>query len=187
MNQDKDFIKTVFRILNSPETSVLKNKDSAPKQWTINGEDYPLETITITDNLDDVIIRITENEETKTCIVDKCEFGNAVKLWYMEKMLNKRSKSGKFSRLITNINLINDILTKISGNDYYISVIHEVIPVFQQYYIKYNNDKYTTIVFNGSLTKITHNNIEYNIQSSGYIGFKLNLLKKELDRKKRVK
>ncbi len=125
----------------------------------------------------------------------RCVLGEGIRptarLWLLKFELESATSPEPFEKLAnkvksfkSDIKLINKVLTVLVHDDTRVSVEHET-NVMKKYEVLYNmnNQKYKLIVeYIGSLVKFTENAVETTLDADGYIGWKLGVLRKELDK-----
>ena len=159
IKSDKQVIRSVRQMLRGEGVSVVSNGNlDDGQQWTVHGENYPYELADIRDNFYDVTISVKDGDEEYGRTITKESTLNSVRLWYLEQLLKKYSKSGKFDEIVREIKYINDILTILANPGARVTVVNEVIPVLKEYEIIYDINRKMTIAFNGSLVKIKTEN-----------------------------
>lgn len=182
IQSDKQLINSVRQMLRGEGVSVVFNGNlDDGQQWTVHGENYPYELADIRDNFYDVTISVKDGDEEYGKTITKESTLNSVRLWYLEQLLKKYSKSGKFDEIVREIKYINDILTILANPGARVTVVNEVIPVLKEYEIIYDINRKMTIAFNGSLVKIKTENGQRDFNKVGYIDLKLGVLQRALD------
>ena len=182
IQSDKQLINSVRQMLRGEGVSVVSNGNlDDGQQWTVHGENYPYELADIRDNFYTVTISVKDGDEEYGKTITKESTLNSVRLWYLEQLLKKYSKSGKFDEIVREIKYINDILTILANPGARVTVVNEVIPVLKEYEIIYDINRKITIAFNGSLVKIKTENGQRDFNKVGYIDLKLGVLQRALD------
>lgn len=179
---DRRVIKDVHQMLRGNPASVVDKSTADVKQWTVHGENYPYELADVRDDFYAVSIVIKDGEEEYRRIISKEKRLNSVRLWYLEQLLKQRSGSGKFRKIIQEIEFINDILTILQKRGTRVTVVNEVIPVLKEYEITYDKKCKMTIAFNGSVVMVKGDNGNREFNATGYMDLKLGMLHRGLDK-----
>ncbi len=184
---DVNAIQEVLDVLNRMNTSVNVTDgkyiimQNGKKRYEITMFDY------------DATIRAFDGDTPGAV---RCVLGEGIvpkaKLWLLRFELESATISGPFEKLAdkarsfqSDVKLINKILTVLMRDDTQVCINHET-NVMKRYEILYNmnNQDYRLIVeYNGSLVKFAENGVDTMIDANGYIGWKLGVLRKELDKK----
>ena len=105
---------------------------------------------------------------------------------FAKKVASKGNKVVKKVKTVKNdIDLINKVLTVLMRNDTSVSVEHET-NVMKKYEVSYNTDNNNCkliVEYAGSLVKFTEDGVESTIEAEGYMGWKLGVLRRDLDKK----
>lgn len=89
--------------------------------------------------------------------------------------------NGNFKELKAQINFINNVLTGLTHPETTVEIINQTLV-----YIEYDmaSPEYTgRIVFNGDVVSFSNQNTDIKMEKFGYIKLKLNVLRRDLDKK----
>ena len=184
---DVKAIQEVLDVLNRMDTSVTVTDrkyiimQNGKKRYEITMFNY------------DATIRAFDGD---TLGAVRCVLGEGIapkaKLWLLRFELESATSSEPLKKLADKVNafksdikLINKVLTVLTNDNTQVHIDHET-NVMKRYEILYNmnGQDYRLIVeYNGSLVKFAENGVETTIEGDDYMGWKLSVLRKDLDRK----
>ena len=184
---DVKAIQEVLDVLNRMDTSVTVTDrkyiimQNGKKRYEITMFDY------------DATIRAFDGDTLGAvrCVLSEGIVPKA-KLWLLKFELESATSSEPLKKLADKVNafksdikLINKVLTVLTNDNTQVHIDHET-NVMKRYEILYNmnGQDYRLIVeYNGSLVKFAENGVETTIEGDDYMGWKLSVLRKDLDRK----
>ena len=186
----KDDIKAineVLDVLNCTNTSVtVQDNEYVIKQNNVKKFEVTLGT-------HDALIRAFEGDKPGKV---RCTLGEGInvkaKLWLLKFVLREATEPNAFEQFAekvkiakSDIDMINKVLTALMREDTRVYVDHET-NVMKKYVVLCNikNQEYKLIIeYVGFLVKFTENGIERTVNAEGYMGWKLGVLRKDLDKK----
>lgn len=183
-NQDVQVINKVLDVLNHVNTSVVMQDN----KYIVSQENEKKYEITIS-KIDTVIRAFNGDVPGGMRVVFKEGINVKAKLWLLEFALQEATEpkafeqfANKLKSVKSDIDLINNMLTILDRDETRVEVLNETA-VTKIYKVSWAQACTGSIVFNGTQVMFWDS---VQMQKDGYIGWKLGVLRKELDKKIKV-